>query len=317
MFTRMQVLEEPPIHMSNHPQAVVIEDKVYIGGGYATPLQDAARILVYDSRRRSWSKLPKCPTKYFGLAATFDGKLAVVAGMEIATRTKTGLVYMLDPNSPQMEWEKFPCTSMHNFRSSLSVVSYRTWLIAVGGEGRDGKIIEAVEKLDTAPELEETKRHWSQCSKLATKSAHFTLSIVNDTLFAFCTKNKVPTLSVAIPSNAVFFARLDDLLASNQDTLQSDVWKELKDLPIMSSTAVAYQGSLLALGGIEKGSFKTVSTCIYKYSDENELKWVKVGDLPHPICQCASTEFQNKIFVYGKMSGITSGTCVYMYVLKN
>ena len=313
----LQVLPEPPIHMSSHPHAVVIEDKVYIGGGYAKTKEEAATILVYDSQSRSWSTLPQCPTKYFGLATTYDGKLAIIAGTDISGRTKTGRVYTWDPKQPQTTWEKFKCTSMLNYRSSVSVVSYGKWLIAAGGEGRDGMIIDSVEKLDTT--AEENKRHWTSCSKLVTKSNHLSLTIVDDKVFVFCTNTKVPTSSVAMPSNAVFFASVTKLLESNGETPQNEVWQEIKHLPIKSSTAVSFKGSLLALGGLENSSVQNVSMGIYRYnaqSDEESqgAQWEKVGDLPDQIYQCASTEFRNKIFVYGK--SYQRGTCVFMHTIE-
>ena len=306
--------------MSSHPRAVVIDDKVYIGGGYAKTKEEAATILVFDYKNRSvpWSTLPQCPTKYFGLTTTYDGKLAIVAGTDISGRTKTGRVYTWDPKQPQTTWEKFKCTSMLNYRSSVSVVSYGKWLIAAGGEGRDGMIIDSVEKLDTT--AEENKCHWTSCSKLVTKSNHLSLTIVDDKVFAFCTNTKVPTSSVAMPSNAVFFASVTKLLESNGETPQNEVWQEIKNLPIKSSTAVSFKGSLLALGGLETSSVQNVSMGIYQYNEhlDNESpseKWKKVGDLPYPIYQCASAEFIDGIFVYGKSD--EDGTCVYMHSLSN
>ena len=318
MYT--QVLQDPPIHMTSHPQAVVVGDKVYLGGGYAMPEDCAATVLMYDSQSKTWgTPFPKCPTKYFGLAVINGSKLAIVAGTEYSSRTKTGYVYTWDLTSeqPQTKWERLQCASMLNYRSLVSVVSYRNWLIAVGGEGRDGRLVDAVEKLDT--EAEPNKRHWSTCAKLSTKSAQLSLSIVDDKHFAFCTSSKVPTSSVGMPSNAVFWASLDQLLESNKDTPQAEVWHEIKHLPIKSSTALSFKGSLYALGGIEKNSFSKVSKCIYKYDqnaggDESPSAiWKKVSELPFAVYQCATVQLGNEIFLYGKSN--EHGICVYTYAL--
>ena len=314
-----QVLQDPPIHMTSHPQAVVMDGKVYLGGGYAMPEEHAATVLMFDSQAKTWSTpFPKCPTRYFGLALVNE-KLAIVAGTEYSRRIKTGYVYTWDLKSQeQTEWERLQCTSMLNYRSFVSVVSCGNWLIAVGGEGRDGMIVDAIEKLDT--EAKPNKRHWTTCAKLSTKSVQLSLSVVGEKLFAFCTSNKVPTLRVGMPSNAVFWASLDQLLGSNKDTPQAEVWHEVNHLPIKSSTALSFKGSLYALGGIEKSSYSKVSKCIYKY-DQNPAGdkspgaiWRKVSELPFPVYQCATVELDNEIFVYGKSN--EHGICVYTYALS-
>ena len=315
------MLQEPPIHMTSHPQAVVLDDKVYLGGGYAMPEQDAATVLMFDSQTKTWSTpFPRCPTKYFGLTH-INRKLAIVAGTEYSSRTKTGYVYTwdLESDEPQTKWERLECTSMLNYRSLVSVVSYGKWLIAVGGEGRDGRLIDAVEKLNTA-EAEPNKFHWTTCAKLSTKSVQLSLSIVDDKLFAFCASDKVPTSSVLMPSNAVFWADLDQLVDSNKDTPQAEIWHEIKQLPIKSSTALSFKGSLYALGGIEKTSFNKVSNCVYKYNDNADgdespgAVWRKVCELPFAIYQCATVQLGDEIFLYGKSN--EHGMCVYTYALK-
>ena len=314
------MIRDPPIHMTSHPQAVVLDDKVYLGGGYAMPEDHAATVLVYDSQGKTWSTpFPRCPTKYFGLSHIND-KLAVVAGTEYSSRTKTGYVYTWDlrAEQPQTKWERLECTSMLNYRSLVSVVSYGKWLIAVGGEGRDGRLIDAVERLDT--EAEPNKCHWSTCAKLSTKSVQLSLSIVDGKLFAFCVSDKVPTSSVLMPSSAVFWASLDQLLKSSKDTPQAEVWHEVKCLPIKSSTALSFKGSLYALGGIEKNSFSKVSNCVYKYNhnangDETpNAVWKKVCELPYAIFQCATVQLGDEIFLYGKSN--EHGICVYTYTLN-
>ena len=297
----------------NHPQAVVVDNNVYIGGGFATPEEDAATVLVFDSLAKVWSTLPRCRNKYFGMAVV-NHQLVVVAGIELSGRTKSGLIYRWNQGSQQ--WELFPSKPMCTPRALLSIVSYDKWLIAVGGEDRDGKVVDSVEKLDHTAEPNECC--WSECSKLSTKSTHLSLSVVGNKLFAFCTTTKVPTSTVGMPSNIVFCTSLDDLLSSESTT--NPVWQEIRHLPIKAATAVAFNDSLLALGGIEKKTARKVSTCVYKLEYDStsghespSATWKKVGDLPHALYQCASTQLCNSIFLYGKSN--EHGTCVYMYTL--
>lgn len=311
------MVTDPPIRMSNHLQAVLMGDKIYIGGGYATSEEDAATIVAFDSRAKTWERLPRCPTKNFGLVVIPNRELlAVVAGTD-ATKNKTGKVYVLDPNSAEREWNLFPCTSMLNYRSSPSVVSYDKWLIAVGGEGRDGKIIDCVEKLDTT--ADEITCNWTNCAVLATKSTQFSITVVKDRLYAFCTNTKLPMYSTAMPSNTAYFAEMNDLLRSQVTTQADEVWHSLKPaVPIKSANVLTFQRSLYALGGFE--SAKVINSCIYRYEPdiENEgqsSKWIKVSDMPRTVYQCACTELNDGIFVYGKYFN-QPGACAFTYGLR-
>lgn len=309
-----QQCTQPPFPMSNHPQAVVLDDHIYMGGGFA-PSEDVATVLEFDPCKLEWKKLAKCPTKYFGMAV-MKKKLFVVAGTEISGRTKTGRVYSWDSES--MEWKPFPGTSMLAYRSTPSVVSYaERWLIAIGGEDKNGQILNSVERLDI-DETPDHKRHWLYCSKLPIKCAHFSSAVVGNKLYTFGTTTHGATSRVGMPSNSVFCAPLDILLSSEANT--GAVWQEIMHLPLKASTALSFNGSLLALGGIEMASIGKASSYIYKleYDDQESPKpvWKKAGDLPCALYQCAGTQFLNNIFVHGIGStSAVSEAHVYLYAL--
>ena len=305
----------PPINMSNYPQAVVCNNRIYLGGGFAKSA-DVAKLLEYDPQHDRWntSVADQCPTKYFGMAVV-KNKLLIIGGTDISSKTKRGLVYSLDFESKK--WNRFQCLSMLAYRSTPSVVSYGDkWLIAIGGEDKDGQVLSSVERLDV--ESPEGNGYWCSCSALPVKSAHFSSAIVGDMLFTFGTTTYGATMSVGMPSNSVFFAPLDRLLLSNGKTESRSVWYQIRHLPLKSSTAVSFNGSLFALGGTEKG-YGDASTSIFKLkydqAPDNESAWIKVGDLPISLCQCASTQNGNSIFVHGRRVK-TPDVCVYTLTLE-
>ena len=305
----------PPINMSNYPHAVVWNNRIYLGGGFAKS-EDVAKLLEYDPQHDRWSTsvVDQCPTKYFGMAVV-DNKLLIIGGTDISSGKKRGLVYSLDFKSKK--WNHFQCLSMLAYRSTPSVVAYDDkWLIAIGGEDKNSQVLSSVERLDVKS-LEDS-RYWCSCSALPVKSAHFTSAIVDDKLFTFGTTTYGATLSVGMPSNSVFFAPLDQLLSSDAKPESESVWQQIRDLPLKAATAVSFNGSLFALGGTEK-SYGEASTSIYKLKyDENEpLKamWIQVGDLPIPLCQCACIQNENGIFVYGRRVK-EPDVCVYTLTIQ-
>lgn len=300
------------MNMSNYPQAVVRNNRVYVGGGFAKTA-DIATLLEYNPQHDTWDRniAEQCPTKYFGMAV-IKNKLLIVGGTDITGRTKRGLVYGLDFQTKK--WNRFQRSSMLAYRSSPSVVAYKDkWLIAIGGEDKDGQVLNSVERLDT--EEPDDSRYWCYCSPLPVKSAHFTSAVIGDMLFTFGTTTYGATMSIGMPSNSVFFAPLDKLLSSNGKTESESVWNQVHNLPLRASTAVSFNDSLFALGGTEKG-YGDASATIFKLeynkaAPDSESVWVQVGYLPVPLCQCACIQSGNSIFVHGRRVKTPADVCVY------
>ena len=91
-------------------------------------------------------------------------------------------------------------------------------------------------------------------------------------------------------SKKVFSVCLDDLIsqavsrpASASAPPTPSPWQSLPDTPLGQSTALAFNGALLAVGGDYPGS-----TAIYHYQPSSR-SWVKTGELPTKRCQCTCT----------------------------
>ena len=91
-----------------------------------------------------------------------------------------------------------------------------------------------------------------------------------------------------IGSKKLFSVCLDDLIfqavsqpASASAPSTSSPWQSLPDTPLSGSTALAFNGALLAVGG---GYW---STAIYHYQPSSR-SWIKTGEMPteRHICTC-------------------------------
>ena len=294
----------------DHPKAVAIGDRVYMGGGYAAH-KHVAKVLELEFQSGKWNEIENCPLKYFGMTVV-KNQLFVVAG--VSNGTKMGDVYTLDLDSK--EWKLFPCAPINEKRSTPSVVTYADkWLIVIGGENSRGSLLDSIERLNT--EEPHDQRHWVQSPKLPTKCAQVSSTIVGNDLYIFVTKETTAT-SMEMPSNRVYYAPLDVLVYS--DETFDIIWQEIAYVPSKASTPLSYSGSLLALGGFETESIATC--CIYKLeyhttTDGRQAVWKKIDNLPQPLYQCAATQITDQIFVYGMCSDSKSSSIhVYLHTLN-
>ena len=63
-------------------QAIVVGEKVYMGGGYTTDRGDDHKVFQYNRRGDTWSTLPRCPVRWFGMAH-FMGRIITVGGVNL------------------------------------------------------------------------------------------------------------------------------------------------------------------------------------------------------------------------------------------
>ena len=116
-------------------QVVVIEKKIYVGGGVAENDQDHLQVFQYDQFLDEWSYLPPCKVGLFAMAQ-FMGSLITVGG-SIPGVGATGKLYCFKEES--QKWEGF-LKPMPTARVSFSVATTQSAIVASGGvtDVRDG-----------------------------------------------------------------------------------------------------------------------------------------------------------------------------------
>ena len=85
------------------------------------------------------------------------------------------------------------------------------------------------------------------------------------------------------PTNKVYSISLPSLtlisqLNSDSSAKDTQTWKELPQLPVTKAAPLSISGSLLAVGGWDKGGS---SAAVHLYQPDAG-KWVKVADMPTP-----------------------------------
>ena len=264
--------------MWGYPSVVVFKEKVYIGGGLASPDRKEKTVMVYDHKQNSYDTLPPYTYKWFSMAVV-NNQLVLVGGWDVQTnkRTKeTGLW-----NEESKRWTH-PLPPMTTACYSPSVVTHNNrWLVVIGGYG-DGGNLSRTEILDTIE-----SRQWYHAASLPQPLFRALPATIGNMCYLL---GGFTEGSAA--SKKVFSVCLDDLISQAVSQPASALpsapptpspWQLLPDTPLGWSTALAFNGALLAVGGGDYGG-----TEIYHYQPSRR-RWIKAGELPAERCDCICT----------------------------
>ena len=239
-----------------------------------TLFTDEQKVVVYDPKLDTCNTLPPYTYKYFSMAVIND-QLVLVGGCEVATYdNKTNRLGVWDEQSKR--WTH-PLPPMTTACDSPSVATHNNrWLVMIGGYGGGGTSLSRVEILDTTEPVQ-----WYQAASLPQPRHHTPLAIIGNMCYLL---GGFTGSGGSSTTKKVFSVRLDDLIsqavaqpasASTSATPTPSPWQSLPDTPLNRSTALAFNGALLAIGGgdVYRGSS---AICMYQPSSNS---WVKAGEL--------------------------------------
>ena len=260
-----------PFGMWGHTRVVVFKKKVYIGGGAALSDREGQTVIVYDPKLDSYDTLPLYYTyKYFSMAV-INNQLVLVGGREAQTNKKTKKLGVW--NEMSKGWTH-PLPPMNTACCSSSVATHNNrWLVVIGGYGDAETILSRVEILDTAESLQ-----WYQAASLPHPCHQVSSATIGNMCYllgpgGFTKRGEPPKKVISVC--------LDDLIsqAVSQPANASapptpSLWLSLPDTPLAWSTALAFNGALLAVGG------KLLGSSVIHVYQPSSISWVKVGGLP-------------------------------------
>ena len=265
-----------PFVMGYYPRVVVFKEKVYIGGGRAPSDRDEQTVVVYDPKQDSYDTIPPYTYKWFSMAVV-NNQLVLIGGKDKQTGKNTNKLGVW--NEQSKSWTH-PLPLMTTACHLPSVATHNNrWLVVMGGY--DGKNLSRVEILDTTE-----SRQWYHAASLPQRLGYALPAISGNMCYLFGGYSKE-----AIASENVFSVCLDDLISQAVSQAASasapptpSPWKSLPDTPLERSTALAFNGALLAVGG---RSYRE-STAIYHYQPSSR-SWIRAGELPIGRYQCTCT----------------------------
>ena len=270
-----------PFGMSGAIQAVVIGDNVYVGRGLNSYNEDT--VMVRSLQTGSWRTLPPCGRQYFGMAV-INNQLVLVGGVSTSNGRMSNVLSVWDQKS--RTWTH-PYPVMPTERHSPTVISYQKWLIVAGGNIGHA-LSDKVELLDTV------SGQWNESSPLPGKYTGMS-SAINGNMW-YLSRG----FSSQGANKHVLSVCLDELIsqAVSQLTTPSrpSPWQILPEAPLTHSTVLVLNGALLTVGGVDSSS-------IHLYQP-GRRSWVKVGDLPNVLWECACTTLPSgEIFIAGGTTG--------------
>ena len=290
-----------PFGVTEYPQAVAINGKIYIGGRIASIRSNydaMQKVLVYDSHLNEWSMLPSCERIYFAMAAV-NNELVIIGGCDADECEMIARLCVWDG-----KWTR-TFAPMPTARCSASATTYIKWLVVIGGRTLDVSV-----KLSNIEILDTVSGQWYCCAPLPQPSSSISLTAaVGNMCYAlggYTTRHE--------ESKKVWSVCLDDLIsqavsqpASHGIRIRTctsapptpSPWQALQDTPLIFSTAIILDGTLFAVGGEQSyQSGGRVSLYLYQPSREG---WVQLrGVLPRERERCVCVALTDrKILVAG------------------
>ena len=271
-------------------QAVVMGEKVYMGGGL-TDNENVRQIFQYDPSGDEWSRLPPCQVGIFAMAQ-FKGNLITVGGIPDGGGL-TGKVYRFKEQS--LKWEEF-LKPMPTGRFFLSVATTQSAIVASGGatDVRDGEPVCSA----TVEVYSSETSQWHTADPLPVPCGAMSSVTIADTWYllgAQGTDGKDLTTVQYTPLTTLIQKATSP---TDQSASPKTVWKTLPNTPLKRAAAASLSGSLLAVGGWDD---KHISPALYVFLPLTN-SWVRVttGDLPEPRCACTVVQLSsNRVLLVG------------------
>ena len=243
-------------------QAVVLNNKVYVGGGITGSNTTAANIYTYDPTMDTWGTLQR-PIRYSALT-TYHNKLLLVGGRETSTGQVTNQLWVFEEG--EQTWTQ-PLPPMSTSRRQASAVSYQDYLIVTGGYNPSDGRLNTVEVFDG--------QQWVAADPLPERCS-FMKSTSHDGHYYLGYHHSV----ISTSQQSLVEKATQHPPTSPSNTDQLSVWKTLTDTPHECSSTSIFGGALVAVGGYPRQS------SLHLYFPLTQ-SWLPAGEMPlgvHDTC---------------------------------
>ena len=271
-----------PHCMTYYPEAVVLNEKVYVGAGTSDRFGTNAMVMVYNIPTDKWTSLPEYDCYWFGMTSV-DNKLVLVGGVIQGSQTRTN---QLGAWNEDLNCWTHTLPSMPTPRSGPTVATYKNrWIMVVGGFDLRYAYHSTVEVLDTLTS------YWYRASSLPTRQYKMSSTIIGNMWYLLGGY-------ISAESTHCVCICIDDLIHDavfQTPSSQSCTWQVMPNVPASKSTALDLNGALVAVGGKH-------CSHIHQYKPSCK-KWVIVGELTSSRRECACVVLPNgEIFIAGGIS---------------
>ena len=253
-----------PHGMTYYPEAIVLNEKVYVGAGTSACFGKNAVMMVYDIRNDKWSSLPKYDCYWFGMTSV-DNNLVLVGGVIEGSQNRTN---QLGTWNEELNCWEHTLPPMPTARSGPTVATYKNrWIMVAGGFDPFNAYHSTVEIFDTLT------GYWYRASPLPDRQYKMSSAIIGNMWYLLGGY-------ISTQSTRCIYVCIDDLIHDAVfQTLSPQSWQIMPNTPVSKSTALDLNGALLAIGG-------KYCSYIHLYKPSCN-KWVIVGELTSNRRECA------------------------------
>ena len=284
----MQSVKLPDLPIPTCAASVVmINDHIYVCGGFCGDVDLSCQVQVYDINHNVWSTLPHSP-QYKSQGVAIDGKLVLIGGYLAASKGVTNLVSTWTGQGWQQDLPPMPTK-----RSRPGVTTYHTFVVVAGGVAEDKQTL-----LSSIDILNITTRQWWTLANLqlpqpmdgmqcAISSAH--LCVASARISYDAATDTVSNVKDVWQLPVTALEKM--LIPEDDDTLHQ--WTKVAPTPYFNSVILQDTAHIVAVGGSKSGEPKSD---IFVYNRDSDV-WSKVGQLGVPCTRCAIVSLSKTSFI--------------------
>ena len=267
-------------------RATVINDTLYIGGGYCTTANDDYYMFSYKLIDDQWMRLPLLPQAY-GVPTNINNQLCYTGGLDYSTSDITNKVITLHNHHWVIQYP-----NMVMARGRHTAVTYQHYTIVAGGEGEDRSTLDTIEVYNN------NNNQWTILSTHLPQP----MRLVNATT---CNQSFIIagyTNADGRASKTTYIISMDSLVGADQQSLTSSTseddnkWSELYPTPYWNTAIVSNTSPPVNIGGQDNQRKAVNNISLY---DDSSNSWRTVSSLPISCARATVATINDIIIVAG------------------
>ena len=265
----------------------MINDHVYVCGGFCGDVVSACTVQVYSVSHQRWNTLPLSP-QFFSAGVEIKGHLVLIGGRESSSDAVTNFVSTWNGRVWHQELPPMPTK-----RIRPGVTTYQNLVVVAGGRGEDGQTL-----LSSIVILNFTTLQWSTLGNLTLPQPMFEMKITISNAHLYVASANI-AYDVATNTNTITktvwqlpLTALENALTTKGDNA-SHHWTKIAPTPYYDSVLLQDTAHIVAVGGDVS---YTPTSDVFVY-DPNNNKWSKVGQFGVPRARCAVVSLSSTSFI--------------------
>lgn len=236
---------------------------------------DASRFIHgYDVENDDWTTLPECPHFRFGLAC-INGAVTAIGGVQPENGRATNSLLSItdDRETKELVWLKKlrPMPTARFWPAVIHVHQEKILVIAGGKADTFGPSLSTVELMRTDTEV------WYTASSLPEPMCQMMGAASEAYLYFLGGRDEIGVSQFAFTCSLALLFQSCQLSHDVQQTNKPHtVWRRVADMPVFRCTCIAFQGSVLTVGGRDLAF--NPAAALHMYNRESD-SWLVAGHM--------------------------------------